>query len=374
MEETVDTEYLFRLARDKSGAGRSALANLIADLFDDRGATLSDRERNLIFKILHGVIHEVEDSVRANLSRMISTLPDAPFDLVTELANDEIDVAYPILTKSTVIRDLELIDVIRLRTHEHQLAITLRQEVSEEVSDALVHTGHGKVVESLLKNQNARISQSTMEYLVEQSLRVDTYHEPLLHREDLKEDLAKRMFMWVSAALRQHIIRRYEVDPETVDALLEQAAREGIDKTVTTPERTHRGTEKLATALKNERMITPQLLLDALTDGEVPLFLALFSQMTGLKRYLVARMLFEPGGEGLAIACKAVGISEIQFATIFSMSRKAKPNVAKTLKKDLQLVLDLYRRMTPSAAKPVLARWQRGSDYLAAIRELELDD
>ena len=37
-----------------------------------------------------------------------------------------------------------------------------------------------------------------MEYLVEQSKRVDTYQNPLLKRPDLEPDLAKRMYLWVS--------------------------------------------------------------------------------------------------------------------------------------------------------------------------------
>ena len=370
--DKIDTDYLFQLARDKSSEGRSNLAKIIADLFDQRGDTISARERDLMFNILHGVIHEVEKSVRASLSNRIAASPDAPLDLINHLANDEIDVAYPLLTKSKVLHDADLIDVIRLRTHEHQLAITLRTEVSEDVSDALVETGNESVVEGLLKNANARISGAIMEYLVDQSERVDTYQEPLLHRHDLKEDLAKRMFMWVSAALRQHIINRYEIDTETVDDLLEEVATEEAEKTVTKRRQAKKGSEKLAIVLKDEGMITPEMLVAALTDGEVPLFLALFAQITGLNEFLTARMIFEAGGEGLAIACKAVGIPEFQFATIFTMSRRSKPRVARSLKHDLPKVLDLYRRMTEEAAAAVLRRWQRGSNYLAALRELEL--
>ena len=373
MSQPIDTNYLFQLARDKSAQGRSVLAGIISDLFDDEGDSLSDRERTLIFNILHGIIHDIEVSVRINLSSRLASRTDVPHDLLTQLANDEIDVAYPILTGSTVLRDIDLIDVIRLRTHEHQLALTLRNEISEEVSDALIETGQENIVESLLKNQNARISQSTMEYLVEQSRRVDTYQEPLLQRNDLKADLAKRMFMWVSAALRQHIIGRYGIDPETVDHLLEKAALEEIDKTVSDGGRGNRGAGKLAGAMLDEGMITPEALVAALADGEVSLFMAMFARLTGLNEYLSARMVFEAGGEGMAISCKALGFPQSQFVSIFKMSRKARPNRKRNTKKDLLTVLDLYERMTPEAAQAVLHRWQRGSDYLAAIRELELN-
>jgi uncharacterized protein (DUF2336 family) len=58
--------------------------------------------------------------------------------------------------------------VIKLRTEEHMLAVTMRQSVSEKVSDELVETNREPVIISLLKNTNAKISANTMEYLVEQ--------------------------------------------------------------------------------------------------------------------------------------------------------------------------------------------------------------
>ena len=59
------------------------------------------------------------------------------------LANDDIEVAYPILAFNKVLQDADLIEVIRHRTLEHQLVIAIREDVSEAVSDALVRTGKG---------------------------------------------------------------------------------------------------------------------------------------------------------------------------------------------------------------------------------------
>lgn len=373
MSPESKAENLFQLARDKSVQGRTALAKVISDLFDNQEKVLTDREKRLMFNILHNLIHEIEASVRAKLSEKMATLIDAPHDLVVQLANDEFDVAYPILTKSKVLRDMDLIDVIRLRTNEYHLAITLRDDVSEEVSGALVEIGDETIIESLLNNQNAKISISTMEYLVEQSKRVDTFQEPLLHRHDLKEDLAKRMFMWVSAALRNHIVDRYEIDSVTVDALLDQAAHEELDKTLLDHRESKSRTKQLAGTLKTDGAVTPEMLVQALKDGEAALFLSLLSELTQLSDILTKRIVFEEGGEGMAIACKAVGISELHFAVIFRKSRGANPELLRTLNQDINKVLDLFRSMDPNAAKKVLSMWQRGSDYLSALREIDLD-
>lgn len=371
MSTKIDTEYLFKLAREKSSEGRAVLANVINDLFDQQGEAITDRERHLMLNILHGLIHEVEVSVRRNVSARLAQMPDAPRELIQELANDKIDVAYPILTNSKVLRDEDLIDVIRLRTHEHQLAVTLRTDISEDVSAVLVEHGNTQVIISLLKNQTAKISQATLEFLIDESRRIDEFQDPLLKREDLREDLAKRMFMWVSAALRNHIINRYDLDPEAIEELLEEAAQEEIGNTLT-----HRPAagQELRKALSEEGLISPDMVVAALMDGEASLFMKLFSALTDLNDTLASRIIFEEGGEALAIACKAVNVPEMQFIVIYDRTRKARVRhmQAGQREKRRTQVVDLYRRMTPNDASKVLKRWQRGSDFLSAIRELNL--
>jgi len=369
--DRIDSEYLYGLARDKSVAGRMALAETISDLFLQRGCTLTERERTLMFSILRQMIHDAEMSVRRVVSAQLAERDDAPRDLVQRLANDEIEVAYPILTKSTVLHDTDLIEVIQQRTLEHQMAIAIRQSVSEAVSGALVQTGNENVIGTLLENSNARISDATMEYLVDEAKRVDTFQEPILRRHDLDPRLAKRMFLWVSAALRQYILENSGLSQTDTDDLLEKAALEEIDA-VASPDRPKRKAEDLVAELDTQGKVTPDLLVQTLSEGEVGLFMAMFRQFTGLRELLVMRLVFEPGGEGLAIACKAVGIDSEDFSSIFALSRKARPGSDTTLKRNSRKILDFYDRITEDAAKEVVRRWRRDMDYLAAIRELEV--
>jgi uncharacterized protein (DUF2336 family) len=285
-----------------------------------------------------------------------------------------VEVAFPILSKSKILQDFHLIEIISHRTLEHQLAIAIRSQLSEGVSDVLVKTGNESVIRTLLENKNARISQSTMEYLVEQSRRVDSFQEPILRRDELDVALAKKMFLWVSAALRKFIIDNFKLDKSTVDDLMEKVAalqaeaslRHGVggngDKTA-----------ELVQSLEQENLATPDMLLAALRAGEVTLFLSLFAKLTGLRETLVKRIIFEPGGDGLAIACKAAKMPKKDFLLIFSLSRKARPEDKKKHEREARHIETLYDKMTEQAAMKVLRMWQRDSDYLAAIRELELN-
>ena len=161
-----------------------------------------------------------------------------------------------------------------------------------------------------------------MAYLVDQSKRVDTYQNPLMKRPELEPELAKRMYWWVSAALRKHIVENFDVDPTELDDTLEDTVKQAIGKAAADRDKAQTPMD-LADRLAESDEITPRLLVQILRQGEVPLFEALFAKLTGLRLRLVRRMLFEPGGEALAIACKAVDIDKPTFASLFLLSRKA---------------------------------------------------
>ncbi len=367
MSVSLDVERLQKLAREKTVESRTELAAVVDSLFEDRGGALSEREKALMLNIIENLIHEVEVTVRKKLSEKLADDPDVPRELAKTLASDEMDVAYPILTKSQVLKDEDLVEIIHLRTEEYHLVIALRQGLGENVSDALVETNNANVVTQLLKNDSARISQATLAYLVEQSRRVDTFQEPLLHRSDLTEGLAKKMFMWVSSALRSHIVDRYEIDDVTVDRLLEQAAWEGYEATIA--EHTEPASELLK-RLRERGMVTPEILVQSLSDGEVLLFLAIFADLTRLDDVLIRRIVFEKGGEGMAIACRAIELSEFDFATIYRKSRRVAPDRAAATREEVGEILDLYRRIHPDDAKQVLVEWRDDKDYKGTIETL----
>jgi len=134
----LDTTELLKISRDKSVEGREKLAKSVTSLFMENDGVMSDRERSLMLDILHRLVHDFEKSVRSIIAENLVDWSDIPQDLATFLANDDIDVAYPILSKSGVLKDENLIEIIHHRTMEHQMAIAIRQSVSENVTSALV--------------------------------------------------------------------------------------------------------------------------------------------------------------------------------------------------------------------------------------------
>jgi len=372
-----DLRFLLELALDKSLEGRRTLTATIGDLFGKQDGTLSERERALMTDILRKLIHECELAVRRDLSERLSRAPNPPHELIVTLANDEIEVAEPILRASTVLRDVELVSVIRRRTQQHQLAIAMRRSLSECVSDALVETGNIDVVKVLLENSDAQISEATMEYLAEESRRVDTYQEPLLRREDMKPELAAQMYLWVSVALRSHILNNFDIDPSQIDDHLEDAAgaispgpKPGQGKSQQAQLEKPKPAEVLARRLTEQRKVTPDFLVQVLRQGEVPLFEALFGELSGLKAPRLQNVLYDSGGEGLAIACRAMAMPKPTFATIFLLSRRGHTGKQIVDPRELSRALLLFDKIVPAAAAEVMKGWSRDWNYQDAVERV----
>jgi len=355
---------LLRLALDKSVEGRRTLTASLGDLFSGNAAVLTERETALMSDILQKLLRDCEMAVRRDLAERLSKAENPPRDLIVALANDEIDVAQPILMKSSVLRDMELVQIVRRRTRQHQLAIAMRRAVSEPVSNALVETGDVNVIKALLENQDARISEATMTYLAEESRRVDTYQEPLIKRHDLNPELAKRMYLWVSAALRQHIIENFDVNPSDLDDNLEHVAGAISNDPSQDAERP---AEVLARRLDDAEKISWDLLIQVLRQGEIPLFEALFGKLSRMSAARTSRVLYESGGESLAIACRALDMPKTAFATILLLSRRAEPGEKASNPRILAHMLTLFDKIDSKAAREVLKIWQRDEEYQNAI-------
>lgn len=368
----MNIEELFALARDKSVSSRTSLVGSVSDLYFGDKSDVTERERELMIDILRQLINDVEASVRTALAERLADRPDAPKELVTALANDEIRVAQPVLMRSSILNDGDLLEIIRHRTMQHRLAIAMRESISESVSDGLIANGESSVVTRLLQNAGARISEETMEFLVERSREIDIYQQPLLSRQELTPELASRMYRWVSTALRRHILENFDVDQEELDASLGETI-EALVADVRERARPGGRPVELAELLAHANALTPRFLIELLRERQIVLFEGLLAEMAGLPLATIRRFLYQPGGESLAIVSKAVNISKRDFASLFLLSRQARPGDKTVDPNEVPRVLDVYDRVRTAAAQSIVKRWRHDPDYLAMVHLYTLE-
>ena len=369
MQESAQIKHLMELAHDKSEAGRRTLVENIADLFLTPEGRLNDHERALMSDILCKLIETIEASVRAHLAESLATIDEVPPDLINLLARDDIEIARPILESSQVLKDPDLIEIVRRRTKEHRVSIAMRESVSADVSDALIQYGDHDVIETLLHNQDAELSERAMEYLVTESRRVDRFQEPLVQYHDLPPELAHRMFWWVSAALRRYILLNYKADELALDEALESSAR-NLMVEHNAAEGVNSRAQRLVHRLLQSGDLSPAFLIQSLRQNRLPVFVAGVAELAAISNRIVWRIFTDEGGESLAVLCKAIGIERADFTTIFLLVDQANTKRAPLKPGILKANLGLYDKIDSESAKAVLRYWQRDPEYSTAIRDV----
>src|SRR5215813_3703998 len=99
----TDVSKLLDLARNRSTEGRSALVSAIGDLIDETERQFSPHELALVNDILKKLIHDVAGPIRKSLAQKLAHTRSAPTDVIELLANEDIDIASPILQHSELL-------------------------------------------------------------------------------------------------------------------------------------------------------------------------------------------------------------------------------------------------------------------------------
>lgn len=355
-ETRGNIEALLKMALDRSSSGRTALAKSIADICLEAGSALNPKELALTFDILHTLIHSVEMRVRRDLAQRLAPRRNVPRDLIVTLANDQIDVAYPILVESDVLEDADLISVAQEQRASHQIAITLRAHLSAAVSQALVDTNNLDVIDSLMRNPAAELEPATMERLVEKSRGIPPLRRPLLQRQDLNAELAWQMSSWVGDTLKAYITENFPADFEKIEQHIDKAVQgagtEDLD----------RAAEDFVSELAEfERSgdVTATMLVQTLREENVELFEAMFAQLTGVNAVAMPVIVYDPGGEPFAIACKACGIAAREFEQLYLLLTKTLAGEHENDPGELKRIRAYYSSLDDMAAQSVVAEWRR---------------
>ena len=368
---TKKLENLIEVAHEASSDKRRELLEGVTDLFMDDGPGLNDQEQVIASDILGKVITEVEREVRARLSYRLADLDNAPVDLIRQLASDEIEVARPLLERSGALSDQDLIEIINTQGKEHQLTVSLRSSVSEGVTDALVATGDDEVMLSVINNAGAEISRGAMETIVDRSETSEMLHEPLLNRQDLPPDLMHNMFWWVSAALKKHILTEAHVDEAAVDQMLAEA-EQGMEQEAEEEEDRLGRVERAVRRRMRLGQLNQDALVQYLRRGQVPEFIASLGYLTDIDQKTARRIVFTPGHEAVAVACRAKGFDLSTFSTIVLLLDGAidsgKEGVEKQLRRPEEVanLLELYKEVPVETAKRAMRFW--------AIRQKSQDE
>jgi uncharacterized protein (DUF2336 family) len=213
------------LAQERSSDKRRELLREVTDMFFVSAETgRTSAEAALFDSVLREIAMAMQDKVLRELAERFSGAPDAPIGLMRDLANHAFEVAEPVLRRSTVLGEADLVAIVEKHGEDHRRAIAQRERVSERVSSALVARGDNTTLRALVANAGAEISRTDFETVFERARSDDALTQGIVNRADAPLDLLNDIVFAVSAALRAQILARNAVvDRKGLDLALERA-------------------------------------------------------------------------------------------------------------------------------------------------------
>jgi uncharacterized protein (DUF2336 family) len=165
-------EELERLiANDDPGRRAGALRN-VTKLFLQQ-PSLSEDQIQVFDEVICRLARGVDVEARVELSKRVAEAPQAPRQVVRQLAFDEdIAVAGPVIARSNGLDDDDLVTLGRERGQDILLVMLQRATLSERVADMIVDRGGDAVARKLAGNAGARISPHAFGQLLKRRLAV----------------------------------------------------------------------------------------------------------------------------------------------------------------------------------------------------------
>lgn len=343
MSETVPSGVDADGAALLLASARERLAVALADLALPAPHRLTEWQRASISALVAGLVRGIEEELRAGLASHFS---GPGRDAVhAALTSAHVQIAAPILERSASLADTALIGVLLRRAEEHRLHKAAAAE--------------GALLIELAGDPDEVIAGEAMAMLIAQGGRLDRFQEPVLARVELGAELQHRIVWAVAAALRLYLTGEQGVDPAEADRAIAGSAASllaGYDEGRTIDATASR----LARRLDHLARLDDALVVRALAEGGLPLFLAALAVRAGLAQEAVWELLSEPTGRGAALLLRASDIA-----------RDAAGAILLQLGGDtVEAQLDLYDTLGSAEAADSLGLWQADPGYRAAIARL----
>ncbi len=326
MGQADQTGQLLSLARSREPADRERLLAGIVDLCEAgqaEGRPTAPEVQVLLNSIFMTLVVEAERDIRARLAESLADAAWAPPALINILALDEIEIARPIIARSPILRDRDLIRLLVQATLEHQIEVARRPGLSAAVVEAILAKDESAVLTALASNATAQITPKGLRRLVDKARDVVALRSPLARHPNLSEDLAEQLYLWVGRALRDSLTARFELDPDKMARAVElslRAAHAGVALIDTPSVEQAEDREAMEAALVEKLdsagQLRPGYLLRVLREHRLPLFMFALARLGGFDIGQVRRAIDSNRPELLALACSAVGIDRSVFPTI----------------------------------------------------------
>ncbi len=323
---------------------------------------MSETEREAAEAAMTILLDDPAIQVRRALAEALSRSPDAPREVILALSNDLPDVAAPVLERSPVLLDAELVDAVAGFADPLPAAVARRIGLGTQVAAAIAEVGSLQACQALAENLEADIPRFSLVRLVERHGTDAVLREALMARPDTPIEIRQMLLKQVGDLLSDHPLVRRGLKDERARAVVMEA-RERATVTLASSAAPHE-TEALVEHLLQSGQLTAALLMRAVCTGNITLFTAALARLSGLGATRVSSILSSSRGLPVKALLARAGLP---------------PRTHGLFQVAIGVWRDLAREVTPTlaiAGNPAVARLLIGEvlDRYQACDGVEADD
>ena len=249
--------------------------------------------------------------VRRTLADVFASSQKAPRVVVRALAADQPDIAVPLLSRSPLLLEDDLVDLIAIGQPEAQTAIAGRAMLPRSLAAAIAEVGSAQACLALLENSDADIALFSIERVIERFGHLAAIREPLLKRDDLPMATRQALLSKLSQTLAGFVAGRQWMGTEHA----EYAAREACEKATIAlaAETPYEEVGHLVQHLRQSGQLTTGMILRALLSGNVVLFEEALAELSGVPIDRVTSYIHDRNISGLSALYRKAGLPALAY-------------------------------------------------------------
>src|SRR6202041_1856787 len=273
---------------------------------------LSEEDRTAAEGALLMLLDDPSPLVRRAMAEVFARSQEAPAAIVQALALDQSSVALPILEYSPLLIDADLVDIAATGDSETQCAIARRLNLPASVCAAIAEVGTAAAALELIENAYAELAPFSWDRIVERHGHLAAIRESMLVLEDLPAATRVALVAKLSDTLAQFVVAKNWLSADRA----ERVAGEARDRSTVNIAASSRGDEMhgLVAHLRATSQLTAGLILRALLSGNLELFKAALSELSGRPRARVSSLLLDRGEASLVALLQRARLPESTFA------------------------------------------------------------
>src|SRR4051812_656153 len=283
----------------------SALAR--AFLYSD----LTENDRAAAEGAMIMLLDDPSPLVRRALAEVFGGWGAAPAAVVHALPGDQADVAAPILQRSPLLLDADLVEAVASGECERQIAIASRAGLPCSVSAAIAEVGSAEACLVLLENETAETVPFSLDRIVQRFGHLAAIRDVILSRDDLPAATRQALVVKLSETLADFVTSREWLGEDRA----RRVTREACEKaTIALAADSQDGEVRpLIRHLRESGQLNAGLILRSLLSGNVELFEEALADLAQVPLSRVVGIVHDQRGAGFRALYDKAGLPASTF-------------------------------------------------------------